>query len=72
MSKKVKRNLAYFYDQKLKPQVKSRRCNLCEKKFTQRTVFDRYCYTCKVESDLLKFSDWLPEVGETAQEKISA
>jgi len=50
----------------------SRHCNLCARKFAPRTVFDRYCSNCKDESELLKFSEWLPEIGDDVQEKISA
>jgi hypothetical protein len=72
MQTKLKSGLTRLRDHKLGNKGKFRRCNLCEKQFTQRTVFDRYCHTCKAESDLLKFSDWLPELDESVQEEISA
>ena len=72
MHTNLKGNLASLCDPQLGNAMKLRRCNLCAKKFTQRTGFDRYCHTCKAENDLLKFSDWLPEVDEAVREKISA
>ena len=49
-----------------------RRCNLCADEFHPRTVFDRYCSTCKQESELLKFSEWLPELDAALTERLSA
>jgi hypothetical protein len=49
-----------------------RRCNLCADEFEPRTVFDRYCQACKEESELLKFSEWLPELDAAITERISA
>lgn len=49
-----------------------RRCNLCADEFHPRTVFDRYCLTCKQESELLKFSEWLPELDAAITERLSA
>lgn len=51
---------------------RSRRCNLCADEFHPRTVFDRYCHTCKKESELLKFSEWLPELDTAITERVSA
>lgn len=58
--------------QKITDRKKPRPCNLCAERFTPRTVFDRFCPTCKNENELLKFSDWLPEVDQSVEEKISA
>jgi hypothetical protein len=52
--------------------TKERRCNICNQKFHPRTVFDRYCSTCKEESDIYRFGEWLPELDEAITEKISA
>lgn len=49
-----------------------RRCNLCADEFHPRTVFDRYCTTCKQKSELLKFSEWLPELDAAITERLSA
>jgi hypothetical protein len=49
-----------------------RRCNLCSYAFSTRTVFDRYCPSCKNRSELLKFSDWLPELDPSFESKVSA
>ena len=49
-----------------------RRCNLCTYEFHPRTVFDRYCPTCKEKSELLRFSDCLPELDAAIVERISA
>jgi len=52
--------------------AKNRRCNLCAEEFHPRTVFDRYCVTCKNENELLKFSEWLPELDAAITERLSA
>jgi hypothetical protein len=49
-----------------------RRCNLCADEFRPRTAFDRYCLNCKEESELLKFSEWLPELDAALTEQMSA
>ena len=51
---------------------KTRYCNLCSQSFQMRSLFDRYCPNCKHESELLKFSEWLPEVDPEIQEQIPA
>lgn len=51
---------------------KIRRCNLCGSDFHPRTVFDRFCNTCKEQSELLRFSEWLPDVNEMLMERLSA
>jgi hypothetical protein len=54
---------------------KTRICNLCARNFVPLTAFDRYCPNCKSGSELLKFSEWLPEAEPTvswAREKIAA
>jgi hypothetical protein len=51
---------------------KSRKCNLCAEDFLTGSVFDRYCPTCKQESELLKFSEWLPVIDGELSQKISA
>ena len=49
-----------------------RHCNLCSRKFTVRTVFDRFCPTCKKDSELLRFYDWLPRPDEVNQDELNA
>jgi len=49
-----------------------RRCNICNQKFHSRTVFDRYCATCKQESEIYRFGEWLPELDEALTEQLSA
>jgi hypothetical protein len=51
---------------------KQRVCNICAELFKPRTVFDRYCPNCKTGSEMLKFSEWLPEMSPSVQEKLSA
>jgi hypothetical protein len=51
---------------------KLKKCNICANEFHPRTVFDRFCRSCKEESQLLKFSEWLPELDEGLTERISA
>lgn len=41
---------------------RKRNCNICSIQFHPKTPFDRYCPTCKEHSELLKFSEWLPEL----------
>lgn len=52
--------------------AKSRCCNICGKTFHARTMFDRYCGQCKEGEELLKFSDWLPEIDDTMATRIPA
>jgi len=49
-----------------------RRCNVCSQLFRPRTPFERYCEVCREDSELLKFSEWLPELDEGFAEQISA
>lgn len=49
-----------------------RRCNLCSGGFHPGTVFDRYCPTCREQNELLKFSEWLPDLDAAIQEKLIA
>lgn len=49
-----------------------RRCNVCDECFRPRTHFDRYCSSCKKDSELLKFSEWLPGLDESFAELVSA
>ena len=49
-----------------------RPCNLCMRTFDPHTVFDRFCPNCREQNELLKFSDWLPELPEYIQQKIPA
>ncbi len=58
--------------QKPRDRVHSRSCNLCLEEFAPHTVFDRYCATCKEENELLKFSEWLPEIDRAITERLSA
>ncbi len=55
-----------------KRKLDPRRCNICKDEFKPRTVFDRFCHTCKEESELLKFSSCFPEVDETILERVPA
>jgi hypothetical protein len=50
----------------------NRLCNLCTQEFLTHTLFDRYCEECREKSELLKFSDWLPELDEAIADQISA
>lgn len=55
-------------DQRMRPRL----CNLCTNEFKLRTVFDRYCVSCKEENELLRFSEWLPEIDAEITERLSA
>ena len=68
---KIKRSLD-LCRQRPKPSPEQRPCNLCQESFTPHTVFDRYCRKCKIESEILKFSEWLPEIDEALTERFSA
>lgn len=51
---------------------KNRCCSLCGQNFRPHTVFERYCGHCKKDEELLKFSDWLPEIDEALTARLSA
>lgn len=51
---------------------KCRRCNLCGEEFYLHTLFDRFCIHCKEKNELLRFSNWLPEVDETLVTRFTA
>lgn len=51
---------------------KTSRCNLCAEKFRPKSVHDRYCPTCKEEDQLLRFSEYFPELDASLVEKVSA
>ena len=55
-------NRTYMTFPRMKHQLKERCCNLCDIAFHPRTVFDRYCVQCREQEELLKFSDWLPQI----------
>ncbi len=42
---------------------KTRQCNLCRHEFAMRTVFDRFCGTCKAEKDIFRFAEWMPNLS---------
>ncbi len=54
------------------PRKHSRSCNLCMQAFAPNTVFERFCSRCRDDNELLRFSEWLPELDEEIQEKIPA
>lgn len=37
-------------------------CELCDKTFAARGPYERICRTCKHDSELYRFSDWLPDL----------
>jgi hypothetical protein len=37
------------------------RCNLCNRAFRAASRFHRFCKNCRLDEDLFRFSDWLPE-----------
>jgi hypothetical protein len=49
-----------------------RRCNLCADEFAQRSAFERYCDACRDGNELLRFSEWLPEIDAAIEEKLTA
>lgn len=51
---------------------KLRLCNICNNGFKAKTPFDRFCHSCKEQSEILKFSSCLPEIDESIFERISA
>lgn len=57
---------------KLKHSPYLRNCNICDQHFEPRSHFDRYCSHCKGRSDLLRFSDWLPDLDLVLTHKIEA
>lgn len=38
-----------------------RRCNLCAKLFRDATGFQRFCHSCKEESEVFRFGGWMRE-----------
>ncbi len=38
-----------------------RRCNLCAKLFRDATGFQRFCHSCKEESEVFRFVGWIGE-----------
>ena len=50
----------------------TRSCNLCSSCFHPRTAFDRYCQECREHNELLRFSDWLPDLNPVIEEKLIA
>jgi hypothetical protein len=55
-----------------KTTLSSRTCNLCSHQFEPRTVFDRFCCSCKHGDELLRFAEWLPELNAEAEELLTA
>lgn len=55
-----------------KSKLAYRFCNICKDEFKPKTIFDRYCLTCRKESELLKFISSFPEADETILEKVPA
>lgn len=51
---------------------KARCCNICGQSFKPQSAFERYCHHCKEEEEILKYSDWLPEVDGVLTARISA
>jgi hypothetical protein len=49
-----------------------RSCNICSAPFDPKTPFDRYCLNCKEHSELLKFSEWLPELDSELELNLIA
>jgi hypothetical protein len=49
-----------------------RPCNICGEIYRAHTVFERFCGRCRQEEELLRFSDWLPEPGESLPARLSA
>lgn len=33
-------------------------CNICKNPFRANSIFDRFCGSCKQESELFRFSEW--------------
>ena len=58
------------FRQKLSNGPDKRKCNVCSRWFRPHTVFERYCSGCKVGSELLKFSEWLPELAGALTERV--
>jgi len=50
---------------------KSRPCNICGEIYRPHSSFDRYCGQCKHREELLRFSDWLPEIDEALTTRVS-
>lgn len=46
---------------KRKSGAEQMRCNLCNRVFRAASRFHRFCRTCKLDEDLFRFNDWLPE-----------
>lgn len=47
-------------------------CNLCGRSFRAPHAFARYCRQCKEQEEVLKYSEWLPELDGTLPTKVSA
>lgn len=49
-----------------KPKV--RKCNICGWEFRFHSTFDRFCDSCRAESELFKFYEWLPELDPSVSQ----
>lgn len=58
--------------QSLAGEKRIRSCNICSEQFHPKSPFARYCSNCKEHSELLKFSDWLPELDSELELNLIA
>ena len=44
--------------------VQKRPCYLCGKQYRALSAFSRFCAECKSGQDILRFSEWLPDIDD--------
>ncbi len=54
----MKRKPAIPFRERMRP------CNLCGEDFLPKSVFSRFCITCKKEEEILKYAEWLPDLTD--------
>lgn len=47
-------------------------CNICGHTFQAQSLFQRFCYRCRRDEEMLRFVEWLPEAGNSFVSRISA
>jgi len=43
----------------MRVELRDRCCNLCKRKFTPTSRFERYCDSCRDENEIFHYSDWM-------------
>ena len=50
----------------------NRQCNLCGNKFSTVGAHILFCSRCRESNDVIRFSEWLPEIATDDYAEISA